>query len=105
MGLLGKVFAVVGAVMMQEQALRIFEDKALQSELIADGVEIAKFVVYVLQNEDACIRSEFNALRHLSLLQAAETSWTSNETMQKRMVRIAELRIAEGENIIAKTSS
>jgi len=39
------VFAVVVAVTMQEQALRIFEDEALQPELITDGVEIAIFVV------------------------------------------------------------
>jgi hypothetical protein len=35
----------VVAVTMQEQALRIFEDEALQPELIMDGVEIAIFVV------------------------------------------------------------
>lgn len=68
-----EVFEVVVAVLMQEHALSIFEDEALQPELIAEGVEIAAFVVYVLQNEDAATRSEFKAFRHLSLLQLAET--------------------------------
>jgi hypothetical protein len=47
------VLSVVTAVLMQEQALRIFEDEDLQPELMADGVEIAMCVVYMLQNEDA----------------------------------------------------
>jgi hypothetical protein len=51
--LVEEVFDAVVAALMQEQALRIFEDEDLQPELIAEGVEIAIFVAYVLQKEDA----------------------------------------------------
>jgi hypothetical protein len=51
--LVEEVFDAVVAALMQEQALRIFEDKDLQPELIAEGAEIAIFVAYVLQKEDA----------------------------------------------------
>jgi hypothetical protein len=44
-GVVGEVFDVVVAVLMQEQALRIIEDDCLHPELIADGVAIAIFVV------------------------------------------------------------
>lgn len=84
------VSAVLVAVLMQEQALRILEDEDLQPELIADGVEIAMFVVYVLQNEEARAKSELNDLRHLSLLQLAVASRTSNEIMQRMTSRTLE---------------
>jgi hypothetical protein len=42
--LVEEVFDAVVAALMQEQALRIFEDEDLQPELIAEGVEIAIFV-------------------------------------------------------------
>jgi hypothetical protein len=47
------VCAVEVAVLMQEQALRIFEDLEWQSELMAEGVAIAMSVLYKLQKEDA----------------------------------------------------
>jgi hypothetical protein len=98
--LVEEVFDAVVAALMQEQALRIFEDEDLQPELIAEGVEIAIFVAYVLQKEDAWARSEWRALRHLSLLQLADASRTNNETMQKIAVCTGELWVAEEKNMI-----
>jgi hypothetical protein len=43
----------VVAALMQEQALRIFDDEDLHLELIAKGIETSIFVAKVLQNEDA----------------------------------------------------
>jgi hypothetical protein len=44
-------------------------------------------------------------LRHLSSLQLAETSRTSNEIMQKTMVRPVELRVADKKNMIMKSKN
>lgn len=90
MRLVDEVFEAVVTVLMQEHALSIFEDEALQPELIAEGGEIAVFVVYLPQNEDATTRSEFKAFRHLSLLQLAETLSARNERLKKRMACIME---------------
>ena len=54
----------------------------------------------MLQNDDACMRSEFNALRHLSLLQFADALRTNNEIMQKKIVRSLKSCIAELESMI-----
>lgn len=44
-------------------------------------------------------------MRHLSLLQLAETSRTSNEIRQKRMVRAVELQVADRENMTMKSKN
>jgi hypothetical protein len=46
------------------------------------------------------MRSELNAFKQLSLLQAADASRTSKEIMQKRVVRMLKLRIAEMKTMI-----
>jgi hypothetical protein len=95
-------FAVVVAVLMHKQALRILDEDALQPELIAEGVEIAMLVVYVPQKEDATTRSEFNALRHLSLLQLPETPRARNERKLKIMMCIVEPRAAEMKSMMRR---
>jgi hypothetical protein len=101
-GLVGEVFPVVVAVLMHEQALRILDEDALQPELIAEGVEIAMLVVYVLQNADATTRSEFSALRHLSLLQLPEMPRANNEMRLKRMMCIVEPQAAEMKSMMRR---
>jgi hypothetical protein len=101
--LVDELVVVVVTTLMQEQALRIFEGSALQAELIGTGVAIAVSVVYTLQNEDATAASARSAFRQLLLLQFAETFSARNEMTQKRMVCMAEPRVADVKDMVAKS--